>query len=62
MDGTGNHHFEQNKPSLKSQTSHVFCSCVKSRSKMATTIMKMGHECKMGTWGWCMGSVGGGGR
>jgi hypothetical protein len=33
MDGTGNHHVEQDKPSSISQTSHVFTH-VESRPKM----------------------------
>jgi hypothetical protein len=49
MNETGDHHSEGNKPSSKSQLSHVFCLYVESRSKMVMTIMKMGHECKRTT-------------
>jgi hypothetical protein len=54
MDGTGEQHFEQNKPSSKSPTSH-FQSYVESRFKMVMIIviiiMKMKYECKEGTTG-----------
>jgi hypothetical protein len=51
MDGTGNHHVEQDKPSSISQTSHVFTH-VESRPKMMMMMMMMmGHQYKKETLG-----------
>jgi hypothetical protein len=46
MEGTGDHHGEQDKPSSKGQLLHVVShSCVKPRPKMMMIIIiMMGHE------------------
>jgi hypothetical protein len=42
MDGSGDHHAEQDKPSSKGQTSHAPTN-VEPRPKMMIMVIKMGH-------------------
>jgi hypothetical protein len=46
MDGTGDHHAEQDKPSLNTVCSHSF---EEPKTKMMMTIVIMGYECTWGT-------------
>jgi hypothetical protein len=46
VDGTREHHFEQNKPSLKKPNITYFHSYVESKCKILIVIMKIGREDK----------------